>query len=229
MFLYFVPANESRPPDALSYAFDGPTFTRVSTASGPLGMPAGTIFGAGEVVRLDVASQQWAPIPNTPYAIGKPTHWTPRPEELARQSQLPGHWITMNDGSRWLVAIAHGFDPARETFYTPLPRALELDRSTGKWQHGPVLKQHRRFLDLAVGFVNAQTAAHQTESKSFVYEPVDDLAMAGLSTNYRISSIELSFFEEAYTADVRRKILDAILDYPTLKEWQTSFQQKKNQ
>ncbi len=219
MFLYFAPGNVTRVPPDLEYAFDGPTWTRVSTAIGPLGMPAGTLFGAGESVRLDVAHQDWTAIPNTPYAIGVPKNWKPNPESLKRESEIPGHWVTLGDGSKWLVAIAHGFDLNRETFSTPLPRALEYNKSTGRWIAGPVVKRYRKFLELAIGLVDAQTRSQLAGTTSFNYEPVDELAMMGLSTNYRVSSIELSFFEEAYTLDVRQKIIHAILDYPTLELW----------
>jgi hypothetical protein len=192
---------------------------------GPLGRPGGTIIAHESVdpalVKLDTAFQQWKPFPggDDQPCIGLTEGQKPTPEQLQRPSMLRGHWVTLADGSRWLVPVARGFDAASERMYMALPMQLELDCSTGRWIAGGVEAQHKAFFDLAESHAQKRWEMLQRGELQFVDDNADALAIAALQTNYRVGNYELSFFPGAYTPQSRQQILDAVLDVPTWVEW----------
>ncbi|MFY7699179.1 MAG: hypothetical protein ACOVQH_02770, partial [Burkholderiaceae bacterium] len=90
----------------------------------------------------------------------------------------------------------------------------------GRWVSKHVIPRYRRFADLAQQYVEVLADALNRDEESFRFDETDELAILGLTTNYKISSIELSFMEDAYSIEVRKALLSAILDMPTLALWQ---------
>lgn len=220
MFLYFVPSNSATVPDFLRYALeDGCTISRVQTLAGPSGLGNGTLFVRGEATPRITASQTWTVAANNAYAVGVEQGTKLSPDLLAREEPLPGHWVTLGDGSRWLCAIARGFNTEQARFYSPLPRSLQFDPPSNSWIPGKVVRQYRRFLELAMQYAEASTRAIAEERAHFEFPAVDELALLGLTANYRISALELSLFDDAYTIETRRQLINAILDVPTLNAW----------
>jgi hypothetical protein len=127
--------------------------------------------------------------------------------------------VTLGDGSAWAAAIARGFETESAQFYTPLPRELAYDPKTGRWVHGRVAAEYRRFLDLAFDYADAADAAHQSGQNHFTFEAVDELAVLALTINYRIGPSELALYPGAYTVGARDALIRAALDMPTLERW----------
>jgi hypothetical protein len=225
MFLYYYPGNGPIPHE-FRYAFEeGAPHHRRTVMHGPLGRGSGTII-AHETLdpalcKLDEAFQTWKSLPgDSQLCIGLPESIKPDPAPLARPNMLRGHWVKLADGSNWLVPIARGFDSESGGFYCPLPRQLEYECSTGRWMAGKVERRYEAFFELAKSHAELRHEAI-TEGKSFVSDPnLDNLIIAALQTNYRINHIELSFFPGAYTPETRQSVLDAIMDIPSLLEWQ---------
>lgn len=223
MFLYFVPRPETGVPACLEYAFESPKKVHKGECmSGPGEAGAGYLFADVSVdrsrVMLDRVKQEWRQIPGTPYYCGRWLDESPTPEKLAREKLLDGHPVELDDGSRWQCAIARGFDIETEYPFVPLPRAMSLG-ADGKWRSTVIAKRYRRFLELALGYDKAHSECIARGDRTFAFDDADELAIAGLTANYRLSSIELSFFEDAYSVSARTHLIAAILDYPTIQAW----------
>lgn len=221
MFLYFAPKLLNSIPPELQYAFDGKSFTHVQTMAGPNGCGSGTVLGSPmlptERIRYVPAQQTWKRIPGTDCYCGLWSDSKPTPSDLQRPELVQGHPVELDDGSRWQCAVAHGFDSESCRIYSPLPRTLAYDEESGKWIANKFEKRFRRFVDLACAYVSASESAD--EGGSFSFNEVDELAILGLTANYRISSVELSFFEDAYSVRARQSLIRAILDLPTIEAW----------
>lgn len=223
MFLYYVPKPETGVPACLEYAFESPKkVAKAECMSGPGEAGAGYLFADASVdrarVMLDREKQDWRQIPGTPYYCGRWLDESPTPEKLAREQLLDGHSVELDDGSRWQCAIARGFDIETQYPYVPLPRAMTLG-ADGKWRSTAIAKRYRRFLQLALAYDAAHSECLARGDRSFAFDDADELAIAGLTANYRLASIELSFFEDAYSVAARTQLISAILDFPTIAAW----------
>jgi hypothetical protein len=222
MFLYFTPGRVNSIPPELQYAFDSKSYSHCETVSGPLGTGQGMILAhpntPAERVRLDPAKQTWRRIPNSELLCGIWNDTKPTPSSLQRDVLIDGHPIELEDGSRWQCAIARGFDADRESYYSPIPRSLELDES-GRWLPSRFAPQYRRFMQLATEYAAANDQAVDSGESKFNFDGIDELAILGLTCNYRLSAIELALMPDAYSIRVRRQLLDAILDFPTIEAW----------
>lgn len=222
MFLYFTPRRIDSIPPELQYAFDSKSYSHVETVSGPLGSGSGMILAhpstPAERVRLEPAKQTWRRIPNSDLLCGIWNDTKPTPSTLQRDVLIDGHPIELEDGSRWQCAIARGFDADRVSYYSPIPRSLELDES-GRWLPSRFAPQYRRFMQLATEYAEANDAAVDSGDTTFSFGGIDELAIMGLTCNYRLSAIELALMPDAYSIRVRNQLLNAILDFPTIEAW----------
>jgi hypothetical protein len=234
MFLYFVPRIGGNPfaiPPALRYAGGrGFSLTHRETMAGPEGCGPGWICAvktdATTRVELQLNDQTWArlfvadaPADAPPLFVGRWNDAKLSPGPLQRPNMQPGHPVTLGDGSTWVAAIARGFEAATASSYTPLPRQLERDGKTGKWVHGSVASEYRRFLELALAYVDAANEAAAKDETHFSFEGIDDLAIGALSANYRIGPEELGLFPGVYSTEVRDELIRAALDWPTIEAW----------
>ena len=225
MFLYFIPGNSCAVPKCLEYAFEGKTISRQQTMAGPCGSASGFLLANSDDptrTKLDLPNQTWKRIPGIEIEAycGVWNDLKITPSMVAREEMLQSHPVTFEDGSIWMCAVARGFDIAAGHSYSFLPRSLSLDPDSGKWVSKHVILRYRRFADLAQQYVEAQTDAISRDESTFRFDHMDELAILGLTANYKISSIELSFLEDAYSIKVRQELLSAILDIPTLALWQ---------
>jgi hypothetical protein len=224
VFLYFSPNRFTKIPPELQYAFDeSGSFTRVETVSGPLGAGAGVILAnaasvPSDRVRLDPANQTWRRIPKTDFLCGRWNDSVITPSTIQRDTLHEGHPIELEDGSRWQCAISRGFDAERLSYYSPLPRSLALN-DDGIWLPSEFAPQYRRFAQLAFEYADAYEAALSSDQQTFQFASIDELAILGLTINYRISAIELALMPDAYSIRARQQMIGAILDFPTIQEW----------
>jgi len=223
MFLYYLPGVSFFIPAPLKYALDTNCHRR-QVIHGPNGSPSGWLVCDPSIdtdlLKLKESEQTWKPVPEWNGAMVGLWRSTPvTPDSVARASQQSGHWVTLGDGSRWLCAIARGLDPDSLQPYSPLPRMLDYDPASGKWRPGEVEPPYQNFLGLSLEYLKEYYNAMASEKNSFTFEQIDALAIAGLTVNYRLSSVELSFLTGAYTLAARRSLVDAIIDHPTFLAW----------
>jgi hypothetical protein len=237
MFLYYVPQGLSQEKVAqqIGYAFEAITAChKQEVLQGPSGQGPGKITADQSLdrdrVKLDVEKQYWRRIPNSPIYVGMYRGDTLQPSLLQRSEMVQGCGVYLADGTRWQVAHARKFlttdsDASTIIPFCPLPRTLDLDEETGKWVPTKIAPQYRRLADLAEQYRQASYEAVQKAGEgsagviTFTFEPIDDLAIAGLQANYRIGPAELAFFD-AYDVPCRKRLIAAIMDDATFESWQ---------
>lgn len=230
MFLYYFQrqAGAFKTPPQLAYVVDkGATLHRREVLQGPEGSGAGWVIAVGEqsadAVGYYPERQTWAAMPSDPAGpkmfVGRANDAVLDPSKLARATMLEGHPVELGDGSRWVAAIARGFDAEASAFYTPLPKSLVYDPTSNRWKPKTVAKEYRRFLELAIEYADALDAAIASEQKYFDFEAIDELAIAALQANYRIGPAELSLFDDVYTVPARDSLVSVALDFPTINRW----------
>lgn len=244
-FLYFVPTDSQTISDeliaeaGLSYAFDGAAdvsgvllerspfgsgvlFTRTSDASGSIE------FGDGEswkthdgkcLVRIDGV-------------VG--------PTQLQRPKVLPGWVLTLADGNQWTVPIAtvpdDNYDPK-----CVLPAVMEYDR--GEWRQGKVVDNYRNLGRVAQQWwdvwwppcyqaLNAATiedlASNLVTWETDIKESPRNMAIAVLSTNYRIGPVEAGLLGIFDNQDNASSVMIACVDGQTAISRVFDHRLKKN-
>ena len=234
MFMYYAPKGPGTPfavPPHLAYACDrGATYQTREVMAGPNGSGPGWLFRFSNGAKVyddrdlkwDNQATIWAPVfsdSGLECYVGRWVADPLDPAKLERPKMLDGHRVTLGDGSVWVAAVARGFDVETSSYYTPLPRTLGYDGKTGKWRPVKVAKEYRRFLELANLYADAHQEAVAADAKTFEFEPIDELAVAALTANYRISHAELSLFEDVYTVTARDALVHCALDFPTIRRW----------
>jgi hypothetical protein len=231
MFIYYFERQGAEAftiPRCLQYAIDrGASVQNREVLSGPDGHGAGWLFrvdAKNETTELkfETTNQQWVRIhaPDGPVCyVGRWNADKLEPGKLARPTQLEHHPVALGDGTVWAAAVARGFDVEAEWYYTPLPKTLAFDATTGQWKPTKVAKEYRRFLELAQKYADAHDKAVGEQRTKFEFVEIDELAMGAITANYRVSHAELALFEDVYTVAVRDALVNCALDFPTIKRW----------
>jgi hypothetical protein len=239
MFLYYVPKGtpEEIQLVQIGYAFDSKakgTAHKQAILQGPGGNGEGILVANRTVDRDRVKfvpdKQYWRKIPQTENLwVGMYRGDKLTPSELQRPELVQGVQVELADGTTWQCAHARKFlttDSDADTIipFCPLPRTLDMD-DDGKWVPTKIAPQYRRLADLAEQYRQASYEAVQKAGEgsagviTFTFEPIDDLAIAGLQANYRIGPAELAFFD-SYDVPTRKRLIAAIMDDATFEAWQ---------
>jgi len=175
-------------------------------------------------LRYHPEEQQWTLVP----ACGRPAYWvgvisgeTPGPADLVRKKTLPGHLVELADGKHWLCPVARGQgqQDGRLVWYHTLPRSLIL-REDGTWSEGEVVHRWARLWQIAEAYWQARMGAADPEAPvgselQFDFQGAAAAAAECLAVNYRLTPVEISLLDLLDT-DSPRKILDSLIDWPTL-------------
>ena len=206
-FLYYVPGRssvtlESAKEVGISHAFERQPSCRAVVANGPDG-------GSG-CIAIDPSwditpghypdDQSWVAAPAT--ECGSPPYWLgflkedpPRPEDLAREKQLPGKAITFDSGHQWVVPRlrAQPEDAEWPTWSCNLPRRVILDIS-GRWVYGEVLERYRELWSWACRTVGIIASEVASEGSAEIASDADacEFASMCLGVNYRVSRVEVA-------------------------------------
>jgi hypothetical protein len=161
--------------------------------------------------------QTWHEFAGGKYWIGLDTADRPRPQDLARRQQFPGHWVRLADGQDWLVPIIrkHGGG-------TNLPCALGWN-GTGKFEM-KIKAAYRKAWD-----DSAETARLYWDPQS---DGTIDLEVAllraldALALNYRVGRAEQSVLELIDTPNWQQ-VLGATIDWPTIRRAYEDLKKKE--
>jgi len=207
----------------------------------------GMLFAAAD--RIDASrvkyrpgEQEWQLIeaarPGEPGIL--PTYWLgtingeePTPEDLARKKTLPGHLVELGNGRTWLCPVARGqaAEDGRLVWYHTLPRQIVLTaQSDRQWEQGPVVPHYARLWALASQYWQARLGSATAdaiagEEVSFDFQEAAAAAVECLAANYRLTAVEVSRLALLDT-EAPRKILDALIDWPTLVRLSGELQKK---
>lgn len=205
-FLYYIPdLTEAKTTDlkekGLLYAFrDADYHSRgVSGPDGQRGVVVSINPDIGKIAY--VADQQiWRRIPKSDCWIGYWKNELPSERDLAMPRLIEGELVKLLDDLKWMVPIAR-----------KLPRRIDLNED-GDYIQGPPKPEFSSLFDLAGSYVDHLMVGEQSDgSISFEFAELIDLAVAGLSVNYRISRIEtaiLGLLDELVAVEVAQTVID---------------------
>lgn len=212
----------------LAHLGDPKALTARECARGPLAGPGGLIVARGALTPETIGRvgyypdrQKWRRVPHSSACVGYDTEHPPTPADLARAEQLPGHWITLGDGHKWLCPVARAWDDigdGQRGFRCALPQRSTLD-DAGNWQPGEVVEQHRKLWEMAGQWWDVKAGAAAKDASIIQFAPGHDAAVKALAANYHVSAAECALLG-LLTVPVVVSILDALIDWPTLAEWQ---------
>jgi hypothetical protein len=153
------------------------------------------------------------------------------PADLIRRKPLDGHFLELADGAEWLcpVARSHVIEGGAVRWRHKLPRRVGLGADR-KWLPGEVLPRYRRLWDLALAWwdarlVSAQANANVGETIRFDFDGLYGAAAECLAANYRLGPDEISMLG-LFDSDSARKILDALIDLPTITALREELEKK---
>lgn len=226
-FIYYVPSQQSQPPDELRYAFDGEVSARSVLRNGPDGN-SGTLFAQGRNnLGYYPEKQTWVKIPRTDDWLGWDTSDKPGPTDLARRRQVPGQQLVLEDGNFWLLPIAVSYvDQGATIGYAPaLPQVL-VGNDNGDWVLGPVVESCRQLWDVAERYWQHRISAANGENDGTV--DVEDLinwCVVALAANYRLAKHEVMAMQLLSTANFNSVLL-TVVDEAARLQMQESLEKK---
>lgn len=238
-FLYYIEAAKSDVKIealrqlGLGYAFDKQgDFTAAVVTRGPGDSGPGIVIAdtrrLGERgLGLYLDQQVWRMIPcagDRKLMVGHYKDHPPRPVDVARSTQLPGHPVVLADGQSWLIPVARAFSEqnGKVGFVENLPQCVGVDEK-GNWTRDGVKPQFAALWELATKWWDQVVAVLQdtdlpdtgTVEISFEFAGRNDAALLALSTNYAIGKTEtamLGLFDDQCSG----LILSALIDMPSI-------------
>ena len=230
-FLYYVPGV----PDThlvcdgkLAYAFDSKPIGR-RCYKGPDGAE-GIVFGT-EAVGFHDDKQTWQDVPFLDCWVGYYRDKTPNEADLRRNKMLFGKHIQLN-AELWQIPVARSFSEidGSVTAVCNLATHLSMDYATGQWSSGEIQEKYKPLWDAALRYwdiwwkanVGDSDEGELTEVKAdttveIAQNELEDMTILALSTNYRISSVEVCLLKLISTEDCFG-ILSTICDLDSFNE-----------
>lgn len=231
-FLYFVPADVTRPAElsayGLDYAFErGMSIAFCPCRNGPGGV-AGTVVGCdrgGMIVGYYPSKQTWRKIPGPgDVHAGCYQDARPGPAQLLRRDALDGYPVRMLDGNDWLVPTARGLieQDGDIRYQARLPAAMALDED-GQWKPTGVTQKYAALWSVAERFWDAFTGANLIKTAEggraeLMLHDLADGVITALATNYRLGPTEAAMLE-LLDQECCREALKAVIDWPVMESW----------
>ncbi len=224
MFLHYLPDELGLNPPAFARSradvFGASPAVTTCAATGPDGgrgvvccvVPS---HRAGHEPRVGhyPAEQHWEKTPGG-WWIGWSRTARPTPDLLSRAEAYPGHRVTLEDGSEWLVPVGRLWDGS-----DPFPKKLRLDPETGAWAETPHEKFRQiteRAGELFADFMVAAISEDESGNPTATLNVDADLAVDALSLNYHVGAEEISALG-LLTSENIGHIAKAFVDFPTWK------------
>jgi len=203
-----------------------PNYGQGAGPGGGGGSLVGVPDARGEVdlhrLRYAEAGQTWLRVPGSDVVmVGCWDDAPPLPEDLARKTQVEGHWVTLGDGRKWLVPAARHWqlEDGEPRWLLALPTKRTVTPE-GKWVEGPVAARFRDLWDRVVRITESEDKALQNADESALdWLNVDvqcGLVVDALAVNYRVGPAEVALLGLLQTG-IFLAVLDALNDKPTLK------------
>lgn len=231
-FLYYLPSEKSSnclkldkiKEFGLGHVFDKDAWGCPCNC-GPDDM-IGCVFSvndAGGHMKYNRDKQTWCQIGDA--WLGYWTDKKPKPEELLRDTQIDGEWVAFPDGQNWLVPHARKYvdDGQSDAISVACTLPQRLTFEDGKWFRGGVQSQYAEVWQHIIAYEQAIADAIadgdiQDGMVRFNYEHISEMAVAGLTVNYRIGAHELNALE-VFDENTRSLIIDAMRDQKTYMNW----------
>lgn len=119
----------------------------------------------------------------------------PGPLDLKRAEQIPGKFLTLADGNKWLVPNARVITELGGAACN-LKCSFDLDDETGDWVRGQVLAPYRKIWDHANAYMESKLEAiikaEPGETVSWEIPDWQAMVVDAMQVNYRVSARELA-------------------------------------
>lgn len=212
-FLYFVNGQNPSVPDSIRYAFESSPQIR-ECLSGP-DQRSGSIFADKSTpvqnVKFDPNSQCWERIPNSEIWVGIYPDNPPTEQSLRKSVQLDGYLVPLGNGENWNIPIARTWND-QGNYITRLPCVVGVDASGKIYQTDKIVAEYRELWDTATeifeGLKASLLESEDSETKLLVDYPS---CFRVISSNYRVSPIEISMLELVNTRNAW-SIANALID-----------------
>lgn len=177
---------------------------------------------AVEQVKLIPDAIEWVKFPRSFVADGElapSLGWMkvepkPGPQDLARAEQIPGKFLPLADGGRWLIPNARVITEFGSSVCN-LKSSFDLDDETGDWVRGQVLPQFRKIWDHGNAYMESRQdaiiAAQPGEEITWNIPSWQELIVDAIQANYRVSARELAtlgVLVSGLAVDVARILVD---------------------
>lgn len=193
----------------------------------------------GEPLAIDASRQEWTLL--APQDPSRPelyvAYWSdnrPAPEEMSRRRMLPGHDVELGDGQVWSVPFALQWTPDLSSRDCVLERRVRFDPIEQAWVCGDVEQRYAGLWKIAVRFaewqaIEIRNLLEAIEGDGEKLDSSDELeltlttntalndAATVLAVNYILGPVEASHLGLVANQSTAGKILDAVVDGPTLE------------
>ncbi|MBN1126922.1 MAG: hypothetical protein JXA82_18110 [Sedimentisphaerales bacterium] len=217
-FLYFIPNMQTVTAEVLkdtglSQILEEPICQRSPTLGPEHAMGVLLSMNRSRDVIFDPNRQRWTPSIDKTYWIGLDNETPPAPHELAREEMLAGHKVILGDGNEWLVPVARQVSGG-----CALPRSLSIG-ADGQAVTGAVIGKLASFWKQVEALWDDTLILLDMREGEPALTLTDRLKLAvqALSLNYRVTLDEVVLLGLLDT-DSLQKVLDAVIDWPTLIE-----------
>lgn len=222
-FNYFLPGRTKVTIDelrelGLGYVFDPETAASPdanpkvprAVVNGPGGQHGLIVSPSSEFCGYFKDQQVWKQEIDCDYWVGMWRDKRPTPETLARENQIYGSALLLDDGHFWSFPMARHYDEFDGEIRVTRTIACALTRNeAGLWLPGEPKKRYRELWRLATEYQQARAAAD-------TFSELDNLVVACFQANYRVSAIELDLLG-IYDDDVRARVPRILMDDDSLE------------
>jgi hypothetical protein len=175
-----------------------------------------------ETIGLFPDKQTWRKIPGKEIWVGFFNDARPTPDDLGREEQHDGHFVTLNDGNEWLVLAIRqwSIENGELVWSYGVPQVSQLD-DDGVWSPGPIQNCFEPIWKVACDWDDAKVIAFDEEDDSpgTPFSAGIDAAVMALAVNYVVGPAECALLD-LFTQPTAIEVLDALTDWPTRIELQ---------
>jgi hypothetical protein len=142
----------------------------------------------------------------------------PKPMDLARKEMIGGHDVKLPDGNLWTIPVCREFQESGQ-YRIALPQKMDLDAS-GEWVTDVIVAKHQQLWDASCDwfdFIIANSGDESDETIEVMVSDVADSCVLALSTNYRVSKIEVAMLG-LLTSVSRADVMNATIDLPAVED-----------
>lgn len=228
-FLYYRPGHTRKVSFddikhwGLEYAFDKQPVSAECMNRTPDGSN-GQVFIAfsrdGEVPQMNLDKQTWRKLPGdrmgAPVYVGYWNEAKPGPEELVRDTMLPGYPYELMDGHVWRVPLVRRYEG--EVHCCSLPRLMDFDED-GNPIDGDVMQQYRHLWELTKPVVDdllLQYGLAEESPQPLGKNDTVKIAVSLLQANYRVSLPELVMLQSLPNDGTVDGLCATACDWPAL-------------
>lgn len=219
----------------LNYAFDSPPVPAECMNNTPDGNHGRVFVASGfdEVPQVNLEKQTWRKLPGIrdggDLYVGVWNDDKPTPDELVRNTTLPGYSYSLLDRHDWVVPLV--LEYTEEGHECALPRLLDFD-DEGNPISGDVVEKYRHLEELTKPIAADLLASYdlgEVPREQLTPQDAADAAFALLQVNYRVSVAEMVLLGAVANDSTVSALCALSCDWPKVASCQQELQRQELQ